>query len=202
MSKTTCRATVNQLTINLFDNAQLEKGGQLSKKFSKYFLILHWDKKFQKWLFYSGLHFSRGKKFFSISNFSWVCTHKHRKRKKCVYTRRIFFVFCVSEYKLRKNWKLGKTEVKNKWNLYFQKFILGVTIISIVKLISSFVIFECIKVFIFSWNIVFWSYKLKPNENQSITKFKCVGINLNYMIFSLPYQTSSVTIFDFWTNRC
>ena len=61
---------------------------------------------FQNWLAHPGLHFSRGKKFFSIFSFSWVCTQKHRKQKKCVYTRRIFWVFCVSEYKLRKNWKL------------------------------------------------------------------------------------------------
>ena len=85
------------------------------------------------------------------------------------------------------------------WNLYFSKFILGITIISIVKLISSFMMFACIKVFILSWNIVFWSYKLETNINQSITKSRCVGINLNYMIFCQLYQTSSVIIFDFWT---
>ena len=86
------------------------------------------------------------------------------------------------------------------WNLYLLKFILGVTTISIVKLISSFMMFACIKVFILSSNIVFWSCKLETNENQSITRFKYVGINLNYMIFSQPYKTSSVITFDFWTN--
>ena len=136
------------------------RGITLPKKFLSIFFILHWDKKFQKWLFYPSLHFSRGKKFFWISNFSWVCTQKHRKQKKCVYTSRIFLVFCVFEYILRKTGKLRKTEVKNMWNLYFFKFILVVTIISIVKIISSFMMFACIKVFILSWNIVFWSYKL------------------------------------------
>ena len=79
------------------------RGITLPKNFLSIFFILHWDKKFQKWLFYPGLHFSRGKKFFWISNFSWVCTQKHRKQKKCVYPSRIFLVFCVFEYILRKN---------------------------------------------------------------------------------------------------
>ena len=39
------------------------------------------------------------------------------------------------------------------WNLYFEKNFLGVTIIFIVKLILSFMMFSCIKVFILSWNI-------------------------------------------------
>ena len=160
------------------------RGVTLAKNFLSIFFILHWDKNFQKWLFYPGLHFSGGRKFFSIYNFSWVRTQKHRKRKKCIYTRRIFLVFCVSEYALRKNGKLRKTEVKNMWNLYFEKNFLGVTIIFIVKLILSFMMFACIEVFIWSWNIVFWSYKLETNVNQSITKSRCVGINLNYMIFS------------------
>ena len=45
----------------------------------------------------------------SIFSFSWVCTQIHRKPKRCAWYRRIFFVFCVFEYKLRKNWKLKKT---------------------------------------------------------------------------------------------
>ena len=83
------------------------------------------------------------------------------------------------------------------WNLYFWKFILIKTIISIIKIILSFMMFVCRKVFILSSNIVFWSCKLETNENQSITRFKYVGINPNYMIFSHPYKTSSVIIFDF-----
>ena len=78
----------------------------------------------------------------------------------------------------------GKLKLKICKIYIFLKFILVVTIISIIKIISSFEMFACIKVFILSWNIVFWSYKLETNVNQSITKSRCVGINLNYMIFS------------------
>ena len=44
--------------------------------------------------------------------------------------------------------------------------------------------FACIKVLILRLKIVFGSYLLDANENHSIAKLKCVGINVNYMIFS------------------
>ena len=32
-------------------------------------------------------------------------------------------------------------------------------------------------------------------------KLKCLGINVNYMIFSQPYETSFVIFIDFCTNE-
>ena len=61
--------------------------------------------------------------------------------------------------------------------------------------------FACVKVFFLSSKIVFRSLKVNTNENNSIAKFKCVGINVNYMIFFQPYDTSSVIIIDFCTNK-
>ena len=43
----------------------------------------------------------------------------------------------------------------------------------------------------------FWSCKLNANENHSIAKLKCIGINVNWMIFSQPYESSSVILIDF-----
>ena len=52
--------------------------------------------------------------------------------------------------------------------------------------------FAYIKVFFLSSKIVVFSYKLDTNENHSIARLKCVGINVNYIIFFQPYETSSV----------
>ena len=45
-------------------SAQWAKGYCFDQKISKYFFLLHCDKKFQKWFFYPSLHFSRGEFFF------------------------------------------------------------------------------------------------------------------------------------------
>ena len=39
------------------------------------------------------------------------------------------------------------------------------------------------------------------NKKQSIAKFKCVGVNINYMIFFQQDETSSVMRIDFCTNK-
>jgi hypothetical protein len=61
--------------------------------------------------------------------------------------------------------------------------------------------FACAKVFFLSSKIVFISLKLNTNENNSIAKFKCVGFNVNYMIFFKHYETSTVIKIDFRTNK-
>ena len=81
-------------------SAQWAKGYCFDQKISKYFFLLHCDKKFQKWFFYPSLHFSRGEFFFSISSFSFIGTQKHSKKKNATIPGASFwFSVYLSTYK-------------------------------------------------------------------------------------------------------
>ena len=83
-------------------STQLAKGYHFAQKFSKYFFHFTLGQKISKVIVLSWFTFFKGKEVFLNFQFFLSMYSKTQKTKKCVYTSRIFLVFCVFEYILRK----------------------------------------------------------------------------------------------------